>query len=108
VQKSVTDDLVYRTHAQTEQALPSAVAGPEWNAWVEAHLEAHDRILTESIGRALAHERQLRRTEAETELAPLRRELAELQGQVSVLLTLLEGTKADAVPLPGGRKLSAS
>lgn len=65
-------------------------------------LETHGRVLTESIGRALADERQLRRTEAEKELAPLRRELAELQGQVSVLLTLLGGSKRDAVPLPGG------
>jgi hypothetical protein len=61
-------------------------------------------VLTESIGEALAEERQLHRKEREQALAPLRRQLAELQGRVKVPLTLLQGAKAaDVVALPGAR-----
>jgi len=112
VQKSATDDLVYKTHAQPEQAPAAGQCGDEWNRWAEAHvlrgLEEYGRVQTEAIGEALASERQLHRRETEKALAPLQREIAELRGQVSVLLSLVGGAKADVVPLPGARKLSAS
>jgi hypothetical protein len=91
----------------------TAEADSEWNAWCEAHvrrgLDAHSAVLIESIGEVLAEERLSHRAEREQALAPLRCELAELQGQVKVLLTLLQGAKAaDVVALPGARKPNAS
>jgi hypothetical protein len=114
VQKSATDDLVYKTHAEpAEQPAATGQADNDpWNRWcyanIQAALDVHDRIWHEAVGEALASERQLHRRETEKALAPLQRELAELRGQVSVLLSLVGGAKADVVPLPGARKLSAS
>jgi hypothetical protein len=48
----------------------------------------------------LAEERALHRRERDQALAPLQREIAELRGQVAVLLTLLQGAKADVIDLP--------
>jgi hypothetical protein len=77
--------------------------GEEWNTWAQAHvqrgIEAYERVVTESVGEALAGERQLHRRERDEALAPLQRELAELRGQVATLLTLF-ATKADVVHLP--------
>lgn len=59
-----------------------------------------DEALLDAIGEAFALERQRERTEREDSLAPLRREVAELRGQVSALLTLLQGSKAEVIGLP--------
>ena len=40
------------------------------------------------------------RAETATELAGLKNEIAELRGQVGVLLTLMSGSKGDVVALP--------
>lgn len=99
-------------NTQSDQAVSSAAqCGQGWNDWLRAHvvyaLEEFSGGLNEAIGEALAEERHLHRREREKELAFLRREIADLQGQVKVLLTLLQGAKtADVVSL-GGRKPSA-
>jgi len=56
----------------------------------------------------LVLERQRERTEREDSLAPLRREVAELWGQVSALLTLLQGAKAEVIALPRKRPSDAA
>jgi hypothetical protein len=67
-----------------------------------------DEALPDAIGEALVLERQRERTEREDSLAPLRREVAELRGQVSVLLTLLQGAKAEVIGLPRRRSSNAA
>jgi len=67
-----------------------------------------DKALLNAIGEALVLERQRERTEREDSLAPLRREVAELWGQVSALLTLLQGAKAEVIALPRKRPSDAA
>jgi len=67
-----------------------------------------DEALLNAIGEALVLERQRERTEREDSLAPLRREVAELWGQVSALLTLLQGAKAEVIALPRKRPSDAA
>ena len=70
--------------------------------------DCRDEALLDAIGEAFALERQRERTEREDSLAPLRREVAELRGQVSALLTLLQGAKADVIGLPRKRPSDAA
>ena len=67
-----------------------------------------DEALLNAIGEALVLERQRERTERENPPAPLRREVAELRGQVDALLTLLEGAKAEVIALPRKRPSDAA
>jgi hypothetical protein len=67
-----------------------------------------DEALLNAVGEALVLERQRERTEREDSLAPLRREVAELRGQVSALLTLLHGAKAEVIGLPRKRSSDAA
>jgi hypothetical protein len=67
-----------------------------------------DEALLNAIGEALVLERQRERTERENPPAPLRREVAELRGQVDALLTLLEGAKAEVIGLPRKRPSDAA
>jgi hypothetical protein len=64
--------------------------------------------LLNAIGEALVLERQRERTERGDSLAPLRQEVAELRGQVSALLTLLHGAKAEVIGLPRKRPSDAA
>jgi hypothetical protein len=67
-----------------------------------------DEALLNAIGEALVFERQRERTERQDCLAPLHREVAELRGQVSALLTLLQGAKAEVIGLPRKRSSDAA
>jgi hypothetical protein len=67
-----------------------------------------DEALLNAVGEALVLERQRERTEREDSLAPLRREVAELRGQVSALLSLLQVTKAEVIGLPRKRPSDAA
>jgi len=67
-----------------------------------------DEALLNAIGEALVLERQRERTERQDSLAPLHREVAELRGQVSALLTLLQGAKPDVIRLPRKRSSHAA
>ena len=79
-------NLVYRLHEEDGPATADNVLSP---------------LLTESLGAVVAEERELHRGERARELAPLQRELAELRGKLDVLLLLLQGAKADVLPLEG-------
>jgi len=67
-----------------------------------------DEALLNVIGEAFVLERQRQRTERENCLAPLRQEIAALRGQVSALLTLLQGAKAEVIALPRKRPSDAA
>ena len=99
----VEDALVYKTHEDaqvTVSELPSEESVALFGDWRD--------VVSEAIGTALALDRQRERTEREDSLAPLRREVVELRGQVSALLTLLQGAKADVIGLPRKRPSDAA
>lgn len=90
-------DLVYKVHTQTEEA-PTPVTD-----------EVLSPLLIDVIDAVISEERERHRAERERALAVLRSEIAELRGQVTALLTLVQGAaKADVVSLSGARKLNAS
>jgi hypothetical protein len=101
VQKSATDDLVYKTHAEPAEQLAATgqADNDPWNRWcyanIQAALDVHDRSWHEAVGEVLVDERQLHRRETEKALAPLQRELAELRGQISTLVLLAGSKPAD-------------
>jgi hypothetical protein len=66
------------------------------------------RIIIDVVGAAFAEERKRHRRERDEALEPLRREIAELRGQVTALLTILgssssKPSKADVIDLPRPR-----
>jgi hypothetical protein len=103
-QRSQAEDaLVYKTHEDaqvTVSELPSEESVARFGDWRD--------VVSEAIGTALALDRQRERAEREDSLAPLRREVAELRGQVSALLTLLQGAKAEVIGLPRKRPSDAA
>ena len=68
----------------------------------ESYLKLAGRGIAANIGTAAQP------IEREDSLAPLRREVAELRGQVSALLTLLQGAKAEVIALPRKRPSDAA
>src|SRR5262245_60828007 len=100
-------DLVFKTHTEAVETASAAGAGDDWNVWLERWIEP----LHAAIGEVLVDERQLHRRETEKMLEPLRRELAELRGQISTLVLLSGAKPADlasaieAAKTPGPRGL---
>jgi hypothetical protein len=88
MQKSAPDELIYKTRIQAAEApLPAADAElPEF--W------------TEVVGQAISEYVAPFRQEFATKLGEQQREISELRGQVTALLTLLQGKAADVVNLP--------
>jgi hypothetical protein len=97
MRKSAPGELVYKTHAEAEPAAPAA--RDPWNEWLQAALDQYDLVVGEAVGLILNDERVQQQQEREKELEPIKRELAELRGQVSALLALLQGKAADVLPL---------
>jgi hypothetical protein len=115
VQKSATDDLVYKTHAEPAEQLAATgqADNDPWNRWcyanIQAALDVHDRSWHEAVGEVLVDERQLHRHETEKALAPLQHQLTELKAQIDTLIRLSGAKPADlasaieAAKMPGPR-----
>jgi hypothetical protein len=102
MENSGDDGLICRTYDNSPSAAAAAATEHDWSGWetwLRSHLDNEWKEIEQVVAMSLADERQRERREVREALAPLERELAELRGQVSALLTLLQGTKADVVTL---------
>jgi hypothetical protein len=89
----MSEDLVFKTtYSQPVESTASAENATSWWEWVDRRIDAGLEALTESIGQVVAEERAWNERVYQKELEPLRRELAELRGQISTLV-LLSGAK---------------
>jgi hypothetical protein len=102
-------DVVFKTHVEPVETESEADA---WNTWLSTTIErTYEPALHEAIAEILVEERVQHHRETEKMLEPLRRELAELRGQISTLILLSGAKPADlaeaieAAKTPGPRGL---
>src|SRR5262249_13081399 len=87
------NDLVFKTtYSQPVESTAPAENPTSWWEWTDQRIDAQLQALPESIGEIVAKERTRTERVCQKDLEPLRRELAELKGQISTLI-LLSGAK---------------
>jgi hypothetical protein len=105
------DDLVCKTHDPAPAPAAAADGEDPWSGWhrwadsrADARIEAaFDGWMTDVLAGALAMKADQLRDEIAAALAKRDKEIAELRGEVSALLLLLQGKAADVITLPGRR-----
>jgi hypothetical protein len=111
------DDLVYKTHDNGASA-PSPAAAPaadgeadpwaDWHGWADsradARIEAALDAYNTSVGEALAMACNDLRDEIVAAFRKRDERIAALEGQVSVLLGLMQGKGVDIFTLPGRKQ----
>src|SRR5262245_18056729 len=88
-------DFVFKTHVEPVEQRTESEADA-WNTWLSTTIErTYEPALHEAIAEILVEERVRHHRETEKMLEPLRRELAELHGQISTMVLLSGAMPAD-------------
>jgi hypothetical protein len=99
------DDLVYKTHTPVVEPTSAATADEPWWRWTNKQIAAENEAVIEAVGEIFGAEREHHRREIEKATEPLKREIAELRGQVSTLVLLCGAKPSDLKSAIAGLKV---